>query len=198
MCKQIFRKWSDALIKPKDTFRAEKKNASLSDAVKNMGVAGIIAAAINVSILVPFVLSGSEITKLFMLEFITSILAPIFALILLFASSAGYYIFAKILDGKGNYKTQTYLLSVYQSPILVITTLIDLIPVAGAIINRLIIGIYSLYLVTIALRETHDYSTGRAIASWLLPSLILLIIVVVTSYNRILFPSPGTLILPSP
>lgn len=175
MCKQYFKKWQDALSKPGQTFRKERGKASLSEAVKHMGLAGLIAGAINAAAVL-LTLSSTAFSAI--LSLLLVILMPIILIISLLIGSGIIYLLAKLFGGKGDYNTQTYLFSLYQAPILLLTTLVAFIPLVGWAIN-VAIAAYSLYLLTLALKETHKYSTSRAVATWLVPSLLLIAIVFV-------------------
>lgn len=174
MCKQYFQKWYDALTKPKETFKKEKKNASLSEAAKNIGLAGLIAGIIQA--IVTLALSTSLFSVVFAAASI--VLMPIVSIIAMLIGSGVLYLLAKVFGGKGNFNTQTYLFSLYQAPIILIATLVSFIPVAGIIIG-FVIELYALYLLTLALKETHNYSTGKAIATWLVPMIILIVITLI-------------------
>ena len=90
--------------------------------------------------------------------------------------------FAKIFGGKGNYSLQTYLISLYRAPLLPIVNLFAVIPLGGIII-RIAAEIYAIYLTTLALKETHNYSTGRAVATWLVPAIIIMLFLAVVYYS---------------
>jgi len=199
MCRKYFQKWYNALTKPKETFKKEKKNASLKEAIKNIGLGGLIG---GVAAFISLTLTTSS--PFFALSYIISV--PIASIISLIISSAVFYLFAKLFGGKGNYNLQTYLISLYRAPLLPIVNLFAVIPLGGIII-RIAAEIYAIYLTTLALKETHNYSTGRAVATWLVPALIVTVFVAATYYiyiqtlNQLLL-SPitpeGSLILPPP
>ncbi len=172
MCRKYFEKWCDALTKPKETFRKEKKNASLSEAAKNIGLAGLIVGIIQA--IVVLAVSASLFSVIFAASSI--ILMPIFSIVAMLIGSGVLYLLAKLFGGKGDFNTQTYLFSLYQAPIILIASLVSFIPFAGTIIV-FVIELYALYLLTFALKETHNYSTGRAILTWLVPIIILIITV---------------------
>lgn len=170
MCRQFFKKWHDALVKPKDAFKREKKGASLSEALKHIALGGFIAGAISVLLAVG--------------NFGLLILMPISAILGLIISSGIFYLFARLFKGKGEYGTQTYLFSLYQAPLLPIASIASVVPVLGGAAN-IAINIYSLYLATLALKETHKYSTGRAVATWLVPAILIaaLFVILVSAFQ---------------
>ncbi len=181
-----FLTWFDALVYPKSTFRSlsEREKASLGNAVKNVGVAGLIAGVIFGllfglfgGLLLLGIVGGAlgGITFLIIVLIASTIIFPILSLIGLFVNSIVYIIFAKLLGGKGDFTLQTYFLSLYAAPIIIIGTLLNFIPVVGGILALLPL-IYALYPLTIALREAHEFSTLRAILTWGIPYLVLLVI----------------------
>ena len=106
--------------------------------------------------------------------FITSVIVtPIVSIISWLIGSGIYYIFAMILGGRGNYKTQSYLIAIYSAPIAIITSIIGLIPLVG-ILNFLVF-LYSLYLLTLALKETHRFTTLKAALTWIIPLVLIII-----------------------
>ncbi|MFH1473939.1 MAG: YIP1 family protein [Candidatus Aenigmatarchaeota archaeon] len=176
-----FRLWKDALLKPEKTFSKEKSKASLTKAMKNIFVAGIIAGVITT-------IRAFNLTELLS----NIILSPIASILGLLLISGLYYIFAKLLGGKGAYTVQTYLISLYTAPLSIIGSLIALLvpatPTMGEItvgflapfivffLLALVLFLYTLYLLTLALKETHKYTVWRAILSWLLVILIMVLV----------------------
>ncbi|RLI86204.1 MAG: hypothetical protein DRO76_04315 [Candidatus Altiarchaeales archaeon] len=161
-----FKTWLDALIYPKETFRAEKERASLGDALNNIAVAGLIAGIV-------FGLISGLLLGLF--GFVIGIIAfPIIVIISFLFESLIFFIMAKILGGKGDFSTQTYLISLLTAP-LVVLSLVGLIPIMGWVLYIPIV-LYSLYPLTIALRESHGFSTARANLTWLIPWLIIVLL----------------------
>ncbi len=82
---KYFQKWFDALTKPKETFRKEKKNASLFEAIKNIGLGGLIGGGIAAFIS----LTLTAVSPFFALSYIISV--PIASIISLIISSAVFY-----------------------------------------------------------------------------------------------------------
>ncbi len=180
MCRKFFQKWYGALIKPKETFKKEKKNADYSEAVKHIGIAGLIFGIISF-IFVNLGLYGSVNLNIINAGLsITAIL--LYSLLIFFINSGILYIFAKIFGGRGKYETQTYLFSLFKSPMLIIVNfLLATANIFGmsAIGSWIVIGLtaYSLYLATLALKETHAYHMERAVATWLAPAAIYILII---------------------
>jgi hypothetical protein len=104
--------------------------------------------------------------------FYTLIAMVIGAILGLIICSAILLLFAKIFKGQGSYAQQTFALSLPTSALLLIDGVFGWIPILGAIIS-VIAGLYYLYPLTIVLRETHRYSTGSAVLTWLIPAIII-------------------------
>jgi len=178
-------KWVGALIKPTETFKAEKVNADLVDAMINIGVGGVIGGII---LWIGIFLFGEEIGKTLGLgvskmpiEIV--IFLPLSLVLYLLIISGIYFIFAKIFGGKGTYTMQTYLLSLLYAPVMAISVVILLIPPISSLLS-ILISFYVLYPLTIALKETHKYGIIRAVLTWMVPVLIVtaLIVLILISF----------------
>jgi len=195
---EIFEKWINVLTKPKEVFAEEKAYASLGKAIKIIFVAGVIAGIFGIianyillSLMGTLLSLPSSYTHSFpygdffgtplslpeylALSFVAGVIyAPIIFLIF----SGINYLFAKLFKGEGNFTTQTYLIALFYAPCIVITSALGIIPFFGGLL-ALFVLIYELYLLTLALKETHQYSTGKAILTWLIPLIILMVIMFV-------------------
>ena len=165
--------WKEALLNPKQTFKKEKKKADLGSAVKQVFIAGLIAGIITA--LVEF---SSE-------SLITLVSSPIAAILGLLLGSGFYYLFARLFGGKGSYREQTYLIAIYSAPLSIISSVVSSILILSAVADSLFLlapfllvslglFVYSLYLLTLAFKEAHGLSTGKAILTWLIPLIIVL------------------------
>ncbi|NIM47582.1 MAG: hypothetical protein GTN40_05510 [Candidatus Aenigmarchaeota archaeon] len=180
-----FNLWIGSLTKPLETFKKEKKNANLGEGALHMAVAGLITGFITGLIDMVFgsVLAGqfSPIASAFtgpIVFLATLIFAPIMAVLYWLIVSGVLYIFAMLFGGKGSYTTQSYLYAIYYAPLSIITSILFLIPLAG-IFLALIVMAYGLYLLTMALKEAHNYTTGRAVLTWLVPVGIVTVLIVI-------------------
>lgn len=159
-----FKKWVDALVHPKETFRKERERASFSEAIINIGIAGFIGGLFHSIFLIT---KGEEL-----LSTLTFIIASVVIWInFLIIISGVLYIIAISLGGVGSFVIQTYLISLFYAPILIVSAIAVDIPFGGVITT--FIGFYYLYLFTIALKETHQYNTKKAIFTWLLPCVVI-------------------------
>ncbi len=168
--KTIFNIWIDALKDPKRTFSSEKVHASFGDGAVNIILGAIIAGIID------------GIWTIRVTGIIGLTIGPIYKAIgqiLVWLIWGGIvYIFAKIFGGRGDYMPQIYLMSLYTPAILIISSIIRPIPYIGKLLD-LIVAIYSLYLLTLALKEAHSFSIGKATLSWVAPLLIIIVIAIV-------------------
>lgn len=159
--------WKNALLNPKKTFKKEKKKSNLGLGANYIAKAGIIAGII------------AGIASLNLTNFIFSIiLYPILNVVGWLLGSAIYYMFAKLLGGKGDYTKQSYLMSLYIAPLSIVSAILVSIPVVGIWLS-FFVTVFGLYLLTFALKEAHNYSTDKAVLTWLIPFIILVIILLI-------------------
>lgn len=170
-----------AVSKPKKTFAQELPKATLK---KGVGLLGLYQAIIGfiigllISLFGALFLAVPEIAA--KLGFLSGLILMAWLILPIFAVVAGLlsalisngiiYLFAKLLGGQGRFEEQFYLVTLYSVPIAFISLLLSWIPAIS-----LLIALYALYLMTIALRTAHRYSTGRAILTWLIPIAIFFI-----------------------
>ncbi len=101
------------------------------------------------------------------------IIIPIVYLIGWIVASAFIWIIAKPVGGKASFSEQTINLgSLVIAPMMLLSALVAWIPLIGGILIFLI-ELYALYPLTIVLRETHKFSTGRALISWIVGGILL-------------------------
>lgn len=176
---KYFDLWKRVLTKPEQTFKAEIKKSTPEGFTKNLAVAGLITGFIS-GIVAALGLSG---TLFGTIGGITAFVLVLVAMPLLFIfgaliNSAVFYIISWLLGGKGSFTNQSYLISLYTAPINIIVYILALIPLVN-IIAVIVLGIYSLYLLTLALKQTHGFDSGKAILVWLLPIVIVLLLMMV-------------------
>lgn len=176
----FFDVWKDALLKPFATFEKMKKGANLMDGLKHLVVAGVIAGVITaiVGLAAGALVGGSMGSLVGGFGLLAIIVTPIVLVIGWLIDSVILFIFAKLLGGKGTFTTQSYLLALYLAPIVVIITILGLIPLAGALLN-LLVGLWSLYLLTMALKSAHGFDTLKAALTWIIPIVLVFIIALI-------------------
>jgi hypothetical protein len=93
------------------------------------------------------------------------------------------FIFARLLGGKGSFGTQAYLQLIFYAPLSIVQQIFAVIPIIGRPLFFLV-AITSLIPTTTSLIATHGYRSWRAVATWLMP--ILLNVVVVFAVVKVL------------
>ncbi len=175
----FFEDWKEVLSKPKEVFAKRKKDASLVAAVKTYVILGAIAGfvtGISIAILgaafstlpgmgsiatfgliaIPFLIIGG------------AILYPVSSLII----SVIFFLFAKVLGGRGDFTPHFYLPSLYAIPMFIVHTGLSIIPYVGSFIAIVL----QAYYFTLALKEVHGLSTMRAVGVWLLPLIVVILL----------------------
>ncbi|MCL4486801.1 MAG: YIP1 family protein [Chloroflexi bacterium] len=97
----------------------------------------------------------------------------------------GYYIvqvilliFAKLFGGRGSLGVQANTLVTFYAPLTLLNAIFGLVPVIGMFVS-LVIAIDELVLLTFGLKAVHEYSTGKAILTWLTPALVVIVILAI-------------------
>lgn len=176
MISETFELWKSAFFEPAKTFAAQKKKASYKTALVWAAAFGAIYAAavglfsFNIMMLVFGPIGGA----------IGCVIGSVVA-------SAVLYLFAKLLGGKGTFRQQYHLVTLsmaFSMLVMAVAYAANLIPLVGGAIFALILlllGIYRVYLLTVALREAHGYGTMQAVLTWAIPLLIVLVIAVIVA-----------------
>jgi len=91
------------------------------------------------------------------------------AVLLLIIGAGIQHIIARLLGGEGTFDHMVYALSAFQSPIVLVSTLIGLIPVVGCF--GALIGLYGLALNVVAVKAVYKFELGRALLTvfWWIP-----------------------------
>jgi hypothetical protein len=175
--------WMNAITKPAETFKSEKRNAKLLDGVIHYSIAGFIVGLIAtvmfiLSVLFLQIYLPYDAWSIMLIPIFYPIIYPIFLIVITLILAGIFFIMAKILGGKGNFETQYYLLAIFHAPIIIIISSLSLIPIIGYFIS-LVIHIYALYLLTLSIREAHELDTAKAVLTWLIPGLIIIILLII-------------------
>jgi len=88
------------------------------------------------------------------------------------------FIFARLLGGKGSFRSQSYMQSLFYGPLALVQQVVAVIPGVGRAVFVLVAA-SSLIPTTTSLKAAHQYSTVRAVLTWVIP--IILNVVVVTA-----------------
>lgn len=109
--------------------------------------------------------------------FATICCAPVSALIAVavFALVVGiYHLVAKMFQGQGTFSQLAFAMSSFQVPLTVISAIIAAIPYVNLLTFP--VAIYNLILTILAVKATHQFSTGKAVAVVVIPVVVILAI----------------------
>lgn len=170
---RILRNWLGVLTAPRKTLRKESKHRNIKEAVLHLVLAGFLNA------LLVFIFGGQKMAEARLAlgsSFypVMAIVLPIVYILVWLLVSAVLYVFAHLLKGRGALGNHAYIMAITSAPFIVLGVLADAVPVAGWVLS-LLVSIYNLYVLTIGLKEVHKYSTTRAVLTWLLPLIILML-----------------------
>lgn len=102
------------------------------------------------------------------------VLTPLFFLL----GSGLLYLVAKMLGGQGNdFMTHSYLLSLSYTPIRILTTVLNIIPLLGGLVS-FVLGLYLLYCQGKSMEASQRLSPGRAQLAAFLPTIIGIVLAV--------------------
>jgi hypothetical protein len=170
----VFDLWKVALTKPDAAISGQTGKASYVKGILMLCLAGALYAVIS-----------AVLTTNFFALVLGPVMFAVAVPIMVLVGAAIVFAFAKILGGKGGLREQFYLSAVLLSPILLLMAcakVLYIIPLIGFVFKAVavfVLEVYALYQVTLALRSVHDFSTMRAILSWLLPLFIVTLVVVI-------------------
>jgi len=171
--------WKKALLQPAKTFKTEIRKADLKEGAMHVGLAGLVAgiiAGLGVLLLGTAIDLAGMGASVGVAGFIaTVIVTPIMSIIGWLIGSLIYYVIAMVLGGKGNFTTQSYLIALYAAPLSIVTAVIGMIPIIGML--NILVSLYGLYLLTLALKEAHKFTTMKAVLVWLIPVILLTLVV---------------------
>jgi hypothetical protein len=143
----VVNSWIAAVTKPSvQTFAAEVPRTSQNRLIMSVGLATVIAAVLG---LIGGLLSGNAT------GFIGSLIGTPIGF---FLGQGVIFLIAKMVGGNGNYMEQSWVMSTFWAPILIVSN----IPIIGGILG-LLGGLYSLYLTYLALQPTHRMDSTKAL-----------------------------------
>ncbi|MCX6777490.1 MAG: Yip1 family protein [Candidatus Micrarchaeota archaeon] len=174
--------WTGLVRAPEATLKAKK--GSLSDAAIVCLVISLINAVLFglAAVVLLGISHGAEgLAAGTFGAVLVGVIIVVGGVIYVFVMSAIYYVFAKLLGGKGTYPENAYAYSlVYSlSPVLfAINLAFSLIPYLGSLVS-LAVSLYMLYIYAIAIKTANSLSTGRAVAVVVIPIIVLFLIIIV-------------------
>jgi hypothetical protein len=185
----MFKKWFEGLFTPLKTFPAIKREANMKDAVLYIIIASAIYGVIGgiLIALLPATTMTLGYTMLAAMMGISMVtLAVLFVILMiigavigLFVQTAIFHLFAYLFGAKGSggFTKQLYLNAVFRSALLIIM-IVAFVPLLGWLL-AVLLGLYSLFPLTVAIREAYDFTWGKAVLTWLIPTIIIAVIYVV-------------------
>jgi hypothetical protein len=188
MLARVFGGWVEVLTRPSvATFENREAEADLGSAILGVVIAGVIAGAISGF----FVLVGGFFSAVFgggvgaaargvggSVE--TLIKTPVSLLITLLVFSALMVFVARFFGGRGDYRVQTYLISLFIAPLAIISAVFSWIWVIGGIVGFAIF-IYEVVLTTFAVMAAQRLTVSQSVVTWLVSGVGLLIVLGVLS-----------------
>ena len=87
------------------------------------------------------------------------------------------YLIARMFGGTGDFGRFAYLLAAFQAPISIISAVLGFVPVLGGCLTA-VLGIYGIVLTYFAIKVEHSLSDGKAIATLLVPLVLVFIIAI--------------------
>ena len=103
----------------------------------------------------------------FVFAFLNLIIVPISFVI----GSGFYFLVAKLMGGQGEFEKHTYALSIYQAPLMIVSSALTAIPLLGGCLS-LFVMLYHVVLTFFAIKTAHRLGDGAALFIALLPLLI--------------------------
>lgn len=184
----------DIVTKPEPTMQADLKHADLREAFKTFFIFGALIG-------IPFGFVVATLGSTFGLGSLSwgaIIVVPILLGVLQALSTGAavgvQHFFARLLGGKGTYTQYCYVVSRLFWPVMfaaVIIGMASLIPLVGIII-AIIWQVYSIYLCILAISVSYRMSKLRALAAFLIP-IILFIVLVVVIFGAIILSLVGSM-----
>lgn len=176
---KMFEEWKDSFLNPGKKMPSLVEKADLSQGLQHLIIGYVISGIIGIILAVLLSVSAGPLGMLFGgVGIFGQILGIIFGIIFYLIGAAIIWIIAKVLGGMGTYGQQVHMTAAPFAFLLVINSILSIVPFLGAFLSFLL-SLYYLYLMTIAIKEAHKFSTLRAVASWLLPIIIVGLLVLV-------------------
>ncbi len=186
MCLEDIKQWIDAYIHPADFLR-RKKGTKWGEAFQQVIESGfasgivlgfflmiLIGVGVGLaSLKIPIPIPGTSGWGIGFATWMISMLAfPVYLAITWFTSTMPLYASARLFGGQANFEEHSSSLAWVAAPLAFISSWILWIPVAGQILEVLLL-LYTLYPLTIVLRDTHKIETWQAVCAWLFWVIIL-------------------------
>ncbi|KPV65100.1 MAG: Yip1 domain protein [Candidatus Bathyarchaeota archaeon BA1] len=190
------------IVKPVPTFRSMLEAPRLIEALLVVLIASFcsgLAALLSPLLVFPRLLPSPALTPTQAFQFLfspaflipLSIISGAFSWIII---SAVFHASSRVLGGKGNFE-QTLLIAGFSQAPLIYSIFFGVLSWAvgstlPTLLSSFLLGIWSLILLVLGIREAHKFSTLRALAAIFLPIIVIavVIIVIVVALVLILIP----------
>ncbi len=190
---RVIRQWVSVTTQPgRASFDEARPHSDLGLAVLGIALAGLVAAVLNFLSTIVFgatvmglagLIPGEDFAEAVLPTFMSVfgsgvgiVLGPVVTVAGFLILSGVLYVVAMILGGEGSFTEQSYLLSLFQAPLNIVTSVLGLIPIAGGCLN-IGVWVYGIVLGVFAIQSAHRMTTGRAAVVVLLPGAVVLFLV---------------------
>jgi len=106
------------------------------------------------------------------------VLVPLGILSGFYSSEVFLWVIARLLGGRGSFKVQAYMQSLFYAPLALVQQVLIALPPTGRVAFALV-ATYSLLPTPTSLKAAHGLSTARAVVTWLIPILLTVVITAV-------------------
>lgn len=161
--------WQNALTKPVETLKTEKKNTDLMEGIKQVAIAfaipGLLAGLVLVFIgsMLAFIPGAGFLAGLGIIAIIAApIFSAVFGVIAMAIGQAVLYVVSTAMGGKGTYEQQFYLSAIWSAPLMLLSMILGVVPFLGALLS-LLLSLYGLYLLWLTLKAVHGFDDTKAI-----------------------------------
>jgi len=179
-----FTSWKKVILHPKEVFETEKQYATLGEGMINVFVYGLLLSLVFSFVF--FVMGIGLLSKIPLIGSYGAVFAGLGSLSLFLflpglvlegwlIGSFYLHIFAYLFGGRGKFSTFAYFTSIYTPGIGLLSFLIILLLqiVRLSIVGVLIAVLLSLIYAVSALKSTHGFGTGKAVATIIIAGLVL-------------------------
>ncbi|MBD3259796.1 hypothetical protein GF371_04175 [Candidatus Woesearchaeota archaeon] len=179
----MFKKWFEALFLPMKAMPKLKKEANVGMAVLYV-VIGYLIYGVVLGVAIAFLpimlgaMGGLGMMGGFGLGALSIVTMPIAMIISgiigLFIGAGLIHLFAYIFGGRNGFVKLIYLMAALTAALAIIG-IINIIPLIGPILY-ILVAIYGIYPTIVAIKEAYEFSWGKAVLSFVIPVIIVLII----------------------
>ena len=184
--------WLTAFVNPHAIMKKYRGKTTWDQGLARVLFAGVLAGLI-LGFFKMLVATNVVSLGIAIAEWMSAIItAPITLVVIWILMSLWLYISARLLGGKAGFSEHANDLTWYIAPLALIESILVWIPLIGGWLG-ILIWLWSLYPLTIILEETHKFSAGNAVLTWLVWVILELIVVGLVATTMITLTSLGLL-----